>query len=201
MQQNYILIDFENVQPDPSDIALLNQEHFMLKVFVGAQQTKIAIQLVQAVQTLGSRAEYIRIMETGADALDFHIAFYAGQLSLQDPDAFVHIITKDTGFDPLIKHLRERKIRVSRFPAIKHIPGLRPQVAVSLADRLQIVQNDLKRRKDGRPATIKTLSSTINALFGKNLSEFEIASIVQALQQQQMITIDNTRIVYRLTGS
>ena len=46
----------------------------------------------------------------GFNALDFHIAFHIGHLCAQDPNAFLHIISKDTGFGPPIAHLKERKV-------------------------------------------------------------------------------------------
>ena len=49
--------------------------------------------------------ELVRLTEPGKNALDFHIAYYLGQLALKEPDAFFHIVSKDTGFDPLIQHL------------------------------------------------------------------------------------------------
>jgi len=51
---------------------------------------------------MGERAEYVRISGNGSNALDFHIAFYIGQLAAHEPDAYFHIISKVTGFDPLI---------------------------------------------------------------------------------------------------
>lgn len=38
MKINYILIDYENVQP--ADLAVLDQARFSVLVFVGASQTK-----------------------------------------------------------------------------------------------------------------------------------------------------------------
>ena len=54
-------------------------------------------------QSLGADAEYVRIEGNGPNALDFHIAFYIGNIAAKDPDCYFHIISKDTGFDPLIK--------------------------------------------------------------------------------------------------
>ena len=73
MRNNYVLIDFENVVPD--NLELLDQEWIKVLLFVGKNQTKLPFALVKVVQKLGTRAQYIEMMGTGHNALDFHIAF------------------------------------------------------------------------------------------------------------------------------
>jgi hypothetical protein len=103
LRTNIVLIDFESVQP--ASLSVLAADHFKLKVFVGATQNKLPFDLVTAMQRMGERAEYVKIAGVGPNALDFHIAYYIGRISSSEPDAFFHIISKDTGFDPLIQHL------------------------------------------------------------------------------------------------
>ena len=76
MRTNYVLIDYENVQP--TSLAGLDAEHFRVLVFVGASQNKLTFDTAAAVQKLGARAEYIKIAGNGSNALDFHIAFHIG---------------------------------------------------------------------------------------------------------------------------
>jgi hypothetical protein len=73
---NYVLIDYESVQPEA--LSVLHEEHFRLIVFVGATQAKVSFETAAALQRMGNRAEYIKIAGTGPNALDFHIAFYIG---------------------------------------------------------------------------------------------------------------------------
>jgi hypothetical protein len=103
LKTNYVLIDYENVQV--KSLALLKDGQFRVRVFLGPNNTKLPVELVLAMQELGDRAEYIVLETPGANALDFHIAYYLGVLASSDPLGFFHIISKDTGFDPLIKHL------------------------------------------------------------------------------------------------
>ena len=102
MKTNYVMIDMENVKPD--NLNLLDRDLFKVFLFVGKNQTKLPISMVKAVHRLGSRAQYVEMSGTGHNALDFHIAFYIGRIAATDKDAFFHIISKDTGFDPLIAH-------------------------------------------------------------------------------------------------
>ena len=74
MRTNYVLIDYENVQP--GSLAELDGEHFRVIVFVGANQNKLSYDTASALQRLGSRAEAIKISGNGSNALDFHIAFH-----------------------------------------------------------------------------------------------------------------------------
>jgi len=123
LRTNYILIDYESVQPKA--LSLLRQEHFKVIVFVGACQAKVSFETAEALQRMGSQAEYVKISGNGPNALDFHIAFYIGQLATQEATAYFHIISKDTGFDPLIQHLKTRKIFAARSCDIADIPIVR----------------------------------------------------------------------------
>ena len=111
LRTNYVLIDYENVQPEV--LPGLDADHFKVLLFVGANQAKLSFDIVSAMQRLGTRAEYIKIAGNGSNALDFHIAFYIGHLAAQDQTGYFHIISKDTGFDPLIQHLSRRRDRKS----------------------------------------------------------------------------------------
>ncbi|RYG26591.1 MAG: hypothetical protein EON93_21360 [Burkholderiales bacterium] len=117
MRTNYVLVDYENVQL--ASLHGLNSEQFKVLVFVGASQSKISLGFATSMQTLGDRAQYVQITGNGHNALDFHIAFYLGRLATQDPDAYFHVISRDTGFDPLIEHLRSRQTPVMRSASIE----------------------------------------------------------------------------------
>jgi hypothetical protein len=59
VRTNFVLIDFENVQPAALDA--LAEDHFKLFVFVGASQNKLPFETAASLQKLGARAEYIKI--------------------------------------------------------------------------------------------------------------------------------------------
>lgn len=194
MRTNYVLIDYENVQP--SSFAGLEVEHFRVLVFVGASQNKLAFETAAAVQRLGARAEYVKIAGNGSNALDFHIAFHLGQLAAQDPTAFFHIISKDTGFDPLIQHLKERKVFVSRFKDVTDIPLLKAANSKTAPEKIDVVIANLRQRGTAKPRTLKTLTSTINSLFQKQLNEEELVALLKGLQSKGLITVDGTKVTY-----
>lgn len=55
MRTNYVLIDYENVQPEA--MSALNKEHFKVIVFVGANQAKVTFEVASVLQHMGQRAE------------------------------------------------------------------------------------------------------------------------------------------------
>ena len=196
MKSNFVLIDYENVQPEA--MSALVEEHFNVIVFVGANQAKVSFEVASALQQLGDRAQYIKISGNGSNALDFHIAFYIGELASRHPNAFFHIVSKDTGFDPLIQHLKTRKILAGRSKSVVDIPIVKAASSKSPSERIEIIVADLKRRGSAKPRTVKTLSSTIQAIFQKQLSDEEVTGLVSGLNKKGIVKISGTKVAYSL---
>ena len=122
MATKHVFVDYENVKADNFD--LLTDRQFKVMIFLGANHAKILVDLVLKVQELHA-AEYVRISGNGPNATDFHIAFYIGRLSNEEPGSQFHIVSKDKGFDLLVQHLRSLKIKASRVDDLSklvHIP-------------------------------------------------------------------------------
>ena len=196
---NYILIDFENVQP--RNLELLQKYPFEVYVFIGENQAKIPYDLAEAMQAMGEKARYIKISGNGPNALDFHIAFYIGQLACEDPEGYFHIISKDQGFDPLIRHLRNQKIKALREKDLAEIPLLRISNAVSTDEKLELIVDNLRGRGQSKPRKEKTLANTIDSLFTKSLGEEESAGLIRELQKRKYIAISEGNISYRLPST
>lgn len=196
MRINYILIDYENVQPGA--LSGLDAEHFKVMLFVGASQTKLSFEVAAAMQKLGARAQYVKISGNGSNALDFHIAYYIGQLSAKEPTAYFHIISKDAGFDPLIQHLKDNKVSVLRSTAIEQIPMLKAANPKNLTDRVAVAVANLKQRGSSKPRTVKTLSSTLASLFQKQLSDDEITELLGEFQRLGLVQIEQNKVSYAL---
>ena len=196
MRTNYVLIDYENVQP--AALAALEKEHFKILVFVGAGQTKVNYEIADSLQRLGPKASYIKISGNGPNALDFHIAYYIGQLAAADKDGFFHIISKDTGFDPLIAHLKTKKIYACRSRDVSDIPIVKAANSKNSAEKIEIIVANLKQRGASKPRTVKTLTSTISSLFQKALPADELGTLLKALQKQGYVTVNETKVSYSL---
>ena len=196
MPVNYVLIDFENVQP--KNLEALSNHPFKIYVFVGANQAKITYEFAAVMQELGDNAKYVKMGGNGKNALDFHLAFYIGELSTKEPDAYFHIISKDTGFDPLIKHLKARKIRIQREKDLAEIPLLRMSNATSSDDKISAIVKNLAGRVQARPRKLKTFANTINSLFAEKLEEKELMVLVNELQKRSYIVISEGNVSYKL---
>ena len=196
---NYIMIDFENVQP--KNIELLRQHPFEVFVFVGENQSKVPFDLAEAMQALGEKGRYIKISGNGPNALDFHIAYYIGQLAAANPEGYFHIVSKDQGFDPLIRHLRNQKIKAMREKDLAEIPLLRISNAVSKDEKVELIVSNLCGRGHSKPRKVTTLANTIDSLFTKSLGEEESMGLVKELEKRNHITIDHENVLYRLSST
>jgi len=193
---NYVLIDFENVQP--KNLSILAAHPFKVFVFIGANQTKVARHVAVAMQALGDRAQYVEIDGSGPNALDFHIAYYIGELAAADPTGNFHIISRDRGFDPLIRHLKGKQIQVRRESDLAEIPNLRIPKKAKKDDKIDAIVKNLIGRGQSRPRKVKTLQNTISHLVSETLSETELAALVNELQKRKLIIVDKGNVKYKL---
>jgi hypothetical protein len=234
----FFLIDFENVQP--TGIGSLVPGSCRIMMFLGQNQSKVPVALSRALQPFGTDVEYLQISGNGPNAVDFHIAFYIGGLAASHPDATFTIVSKDTGFDPLVKHLASLKIACNRSvsftgsvksadpkvaPAVKQATAkaavaakakpaknvvvtilpeanggpAKPQLAaVPNEARVAEVIKRLKGLKTAKPATLKTLRSSLKSWFKPALKPDEVVSIVEALQGSRKISVNGTKVIYTL---
>jgi hypothetical protein len=195
-KRNHVLIDFENVQP--KNLSLLVGKGYRVHVFVGENQTKLPFDLVEAMQELGDAGRYVKIAGNGRNALDFHIAFTLGELVHEDPQGYFHVISRDTGFDPLIKHLRARGFEAHREQDLAEIPPLRTPASVAERDKVGVIVRNLAGRGQSRPRKVKTLTNTIISLFKPKLEDAEIDQLIRDLQAQGYIELDGDKVSYRL---
>lgn len=198
LRPNIVLIDLESVQT--ASLGLLAPDYFRVKVFVGATQSKLSFELATAMQQMGERAEYIKIAGVGKNALDFHIAYYIGRIEAEQPETFFHIISKDTGFDPLIQHLKEQKIFCDRCECLEDIPAVKAAQVKSPEERAILFMSRLLQPNATRPRTEKTLRSAISAHFQRQLTDEEIAAVVTALQRPGHISIADGKVLYAAAG-
>jgi hypothetical protein len=196
MNKKYVLIDYENIQP--ADMQALDRDSFHVIVFVGANQTKVTYEAAVVLQRMGERASYIKIAGNGNNALDFHIAFYLGELAAKEPDACFHVVSKDTGFDPLIQHLKSRKISVSRVKTLTDLSILKAASPKVWTDRVSAIVASLTQMGASKPRTLKTLASTINAFFQKTLSEAEVQGIIAELTKKGIVVVNESKVAYAM---
>jgi hypothetical protein len=147
---------------------------------------------------LGDNAEYILLTSSGSNALDFHIAYYIGLLSAQDSSAFFHIVSKDSGFDPLIKHLKSKGVVAQRSASIASIPFLKFPPPPTSDAQVRAVVAHLVKLKAAKPRAQKTLLSTLHALFKKELSESQLTALFVSLCKRGIVKLDGSKVSYNL---
>jgi PIN domain len=214
LRTNYVLIDFENVHVKSLD--LLKGEHFSVMVFLGPKNTKLPVDLVVAMQAFGERAEYVVLQAPGANALDFHVAFHLGQLVAANPTGFFHIISKDTGFDPLVQHLKTRKVLAARSPSIEEmpcfvascvtkaqsdpstLPSPTAEALSSFAELWKLALDHLVTSKASKPAKTTTLHSTLHSKLGKSLPASTIDVVCSELVKCGYVKVNGSAVTYAL---
>lgn len=186
----YILIDYENIQP--KTLPSLKDENINILVFVGKAQDKINFNIAHSLQLIGKRARYIKIHTTGNNALDFHIAYYIGLLAGVDKTARFHIISKDTGFDPLIAHLRATGIHCTRSDSF---PGNHKSEQTTDKTLEAKVIAHLEKIKKSRPGTEEKFRNMIIAAFKKEITLEEVSPLIATLKAKKIIQIDEKQKV------
>ena len=101
-------------------------------------------------------------------------------------------------FDPLIQHLKSKKIFAGRVKDLTDIPLVKATNTKSLEEKVEIVMAKLQQLGSSKPRTVKTLSSSIGSLFQKQLGGEEVAVIVESLVQQGHLVITGTKVAYAL---
>ena len=194
MRTNFVLIDSENVKPE--HIERLKHEHFRVVVFVGSNLKRLDFPIVNKLQSLGSNASYVQISSHGPGALDFHIAYYIGKLSAAHPDAYFHIISKDKGFDPLIKHLKDEKIFCSRSASVLEIPLVKSTEKLSPKQRAAAFYERRIVLAKARPTTVTSLQRAILSHFDGGLSGEEVAEVLEALTAAGHVVVNEQEVAY-----
>ena len=160
--RDYILIDFENVQP--ATVGGLTPGACGILLFLGEKQAKVSVELMQALQRFGEAVELIRIAGSGPNAVDFHIAYTIGRLAHAHPGSSFTIVSRDTGFDPLVRYATKSGIACRRIASLvgatpakpKPVPAKKPAVPAKRAKPNEAVQQVIKRViAEAKPAVAK----------------------------------------------
>ncbi len=189
----YLYIDFENVQ----DVNVKYiKETTKVKIIVGQDQKNIPFDLVSKTQKYGDSVEWIKVEGKGKNALDFFIAFYIGKASATEKDKKFTIYSKDTGYDPLIEHLKSKKIDARRIVSFQELE--KSDTPKTTDPNLTKAIEMLSTMKSiGRPKRRKTLSSFIGPRLN-GTKQNEINSIIEELFIKKYVYEENGTIKYNL---
>ena len=193
MSYKLLLVDWENVQL--LDFGLL-EDGFRVIVFVGASQKSVPIELVKDLQGLGNRVAWQKVEGNGSNALDFFIACQLGRVLERTPQLQCIVLSKDKGFDPLLRHLSKNGLKCRRIGSVLE---LGPKAASAEdPDYARVVAILGKSEKKTRPRKRKTLSGYIASIFQNKLEQKAIDGIIAMLLANEMISESDKAIVYNL---
>ena len=204
MTQPLLLVDFENVQT--IDVQLIPSD-YRIAIFYGANQKSASLDLTTRLHDLGSRVQWHRVTAVGKNALDFQLAFHIGRvLERKEASEFV-ILAKDTGYDPLVKHIGSLGVSCRRVAAVGEIQGATatpvraakpsPKVSSPASAELERVKANLaKVQKSKRPRKRATLTKHVSTLFGNKLAKAEPAALVDEMFRRKLVSEANNAISY-----
>lgn len=185
-KQNYVLVDFENVQAlDPEKLKDLPVK---VVLFVGSHQKTVSMDILRKACALPGSFEVVDAVAAGKDALDFQIACFAGRLTEREPAAFIHFLSRDKGFDVVVQYLRSEGRLAARAEAFDALSFLTPKMSFrALLPEQRIAQVEAwltKLPRASRPRKLKTLRSATHAFSRKELTESEVNEILEGLRRR-----------------
>jgi PIN domain len=194
---NHVFVDFENVhEVNP---AVIGARSVSLTLLLGARQTKLDAALVEKLMEHAATVQLVRLTTSGNNSLDFALAYYVGRAVMTDPTGHFHIVSKDTGFEPLIEHLRSRHIHAQRHDDFTTLafPGVAKPPSVPLKDLMPRVLEHLGKHVNNRPKRKKTLLSHLRAFLGNAVTEADVVDLVEKLSKAGRLSIgDKDAVTY-----
>jgi hypothetical protein len=203
---NHVFVDYENV--NQIDVSVIGTKSVNFTLLLGAKKTKLDAELVEKLMEHAASVQLIRLASSGKNALDFMLAYYVGRTVSADPAAYIHIVSGDKGFDPLIEHLRSRHIPAHRHDSFDTLTFSGTAKAAAAAPKPEPVGTDealkrvlehLRKNVTNRPKKKKTLQRHLNIHLGKDPDDPAGAVLVEKLQTEGYISIgDKDAVTYQV---
>jgi hypothetical protein len=188
----FLLIDFENVSDVP--LASLAAEYRVF-IFVGRSQNSIPFNLTRDAQQLGTRLEWIKIEGDGRNNLDFHLAYYLGVLTTEHKDAEFLILSRDKGFDPVIRHVVGRGSRRTRIETLSQMATvIVPKTDDPYFEKAFKVVAGIDKKS--RPRKRKTLLAHLASISHKKRTDVEVQRIVDVFFAKNLISESDNALTY-----
>ncbi len=182
---NYIFVDYENVQENELD--RIANRPVKVWLVLGEQHKSLPLKLVKLIQKFPEQIVLIETALNGKNALDFVLACELGAMAQKDATGYFHVLSRDKGFDALIKHLKAKGIHAARHMAFSEIT-----VLMNFEERVNFLKKRFKTKRSGLPKKQKNLEADIQSLFAKMLSSEEVSEMVNKLIADRVILISET---------
>ncbi len=187
-------VDYENVGSlEAVDLG----KYQRVFVFLGPKNTKL--KLGDASSAAFCTLEIMALKTTGANNLDFHLAFHLGRFhEIANEGVEFHVITNDSGFDGLINHIKKLGRKCRRVPTNKTEKPAKPPAAelspcaALIIDRLAPMDGRTRPRKKAK------LVNWIKSQCAQLLNGAEPASFYEELKQAKIIRESGSDITYEI---
>jgi len=189
---HHIFIDYENV--GESDLSRVIGKAARVLMIIGTKHTRLPTSLFLFAQ---DSPEQLRIVQTpvvGRNALDFVLTFELGRTIAADPEGHFHIVSKDTDFDSVVRHLKSEGKRIARHASLAEISALRTP-----EELLAKIKAELADATRPRPSTRKTLENKIKSYFKNNVEPDFIERTIKAFVQTGLLDFTETdQVLYKV---
>ncbi len=191
MQRNqYIFIDYENVSE--SDLTRITSPHVRVFIILGAQRKKLPVSLFLFAQDHPQQLRLVQTPVSGRNALDLVLAVELGRVLAADPHGYFHIVSKDTDFISVVRHLRGEKRHIARYQTLAAIPALR-----TTEERLSLIGAELADATKSRPSTRRKLENKIKSFFeNKAEPDFVEKAINQFVENDILSFTETDKVTY-----
>ena len=176
---NWAFVDYENVG-SLEELNFSNYERVF--IFCGPKNTRIK---VGELPTTGfCHIELIRVATTGANNLDFHLAFHLGRFhEVTKKEVDFHIISNDNGFNGLVNHLKALGRRCKKVTTKSIIPKKTSSPSLSKAASLvvsRLKQLDEPKRPQKKASFMNWIKSQCQGIANSVQPEAVCTELVNA---------------------
>lgn len=134
---NHVFVDYQNMTT--VDSAIFALERTTITLLLGRANRTLEEKTVRQLMSGAASVEMVRIDKDGKNAVDFALAYYLGRKTVADPMTFFHIVSKDTGFDALVEHLKSRQLKIRRHDGFESLLTLLKSKAPAAAAKKSAV--------------------------------------------------------------
>jgi len=160
MRPCVVLVDYENVQP--TEFVEVAQAGCHVWFFVGSSQKRVSTDLPDFIARFPAQSRFIRMEKPGKNSLDFHICYYLGVAAHERPEWLYVLMSKDTGYDPLLAHVRTEGMYAQR---VVTIPQLHALLGIGSASRAEVGEVAPKAAPRRAPRATAAVSAETKAAF------------------------------------
>ena len=119
----------------------------------------------KTIEKLECKKDYQKITSQNQNALDFLLSTIIGRLIAIDSQSAYSIVSKDAGYDIIIKYWKSKGINITRNSTIKEALGSKAEDSAEEIETNEVVNDLFKSEEDNMSSTIENL---LNTRFSEN---------------------------------